>query len=137
MSVICLQPATRRIHCPPWALIAGAAWLALVGAAVYFAPRAEDAPALCTFKRLTGVPCPTCGTTRMTMALSRGDVASALALNPLMATLFAASLVWLILRLGCGRTITLATTKRQRRMLWLAAAIMLCANWVYLILAGR
>ena len=38
---------------------------------------------LCPMKRLLGVPCPTCGTTRAFAALFRGDVSGAFAQQPL------------------------------------------------------
>jgi len=47
-------------------------WLAL----------APLAPA-CPFRAITGIPCPTCGTTHAAVALLHGDVATALAANPL------------------------------------------------------
>jgi hypothetical protein len=49
-------------------------WLALAP----FAP-------VCPFRALTGVPCPTCGTTHAAVALLHGEFGSALAANPLAA----------------------------------------------------
>ena len=40
-------------------------------------------PYVCPFRALTGIPCPTCGTTHAAVALLRGDVGGALAANPL------------------------------------------------------
>ncbi len=37
----------------------------------------------CVFRALTGVPCPTCGTTRAAIAFLSGDLAAAFAANPL------------------------------------------------------
>ncbi len=37
----------------------------------------------CPFRTITGIPCPTCGTTRAAVALLDGQLAQALALNPL------------------------------------------------------
>lgn len=37
---------------------------------------------LCPLKRLAGIPCPSCGTTRACLALLRGDVRSAFAIQP-------------------------------------------------------
>lgn len=39
---------------------------------------------LCPLREASGLPCPTCGATRMVDALLRGDAAAALALNPLL-----------------------------------------------------
>jgi hypothetical protein len=39
----------------------------------------------CAFHRLTGIPCPTCGTTRAAVAFFHGDVLGAFAANPLAA----------------------------------------------------
>jgi hypothetical protein len=47
-------------------------WLAL----------APLAPA-CPFRAITGIPCPTCGTTHAAVALLHGDLTAALAANPL------------------------------------------------------
>ncbi len=41
----------------------------------------------CPFRSLTGIPCPTCGTTRMFVSLSNGELVSAMAMNPLMGAL--------------------------------------------------
>jgi hypothetical protein len=47
----------------------------------------------CPFRSLTGIPCPSCGTTRAAMALLHGDIVAALTLNPLAA---AAGLAFLV-----------------------------------------
>jgi len=54
----------------------------LVKAAV---PSPVDAPApsLCLLKNTTGVPCPTCGSTRAVKAVSRGAIGEAFGHNPL------------------------------------------------------
>lgn len=42
----------------------------------------RDSPTLCTFRRITGRPCPTCGMTRSWNALGRGHVGEAFHLHP-------------------------------------------------------
>lgn len=37
----------------------------------------------CAFRALTGLPCPTCGTTRAALAVLRADLGAAWAVNPL------------------------------------------------------
>jgi Protein of unknown function (DUF2752) len=55
------------------ALLLGPFWLAV----------APLLPA-CPFRAMTGIPCPTCGTTHAAIALMHGRLGAALAANPLM-----------------------------------------------------
>ncbi len=43
---------------------------------------AEGGPIFCTFRRLTGIPCPGCGMTRAMAALARGDLGAAVRFHP-------------------------------------------------------
>lgn len=91
----------------------------------------------CPFRLLTGVPCPTCGTTHAAQALLNGHVMDALAVNPLM-TLAGVAFVlggltaplWVI----AGGAVPDAPV---RLPLWARAAIVavIAANWAWLILA--
>ncbi len=92
----------------------------------------------CSFQMLTGYPCLTCGTTRATLALWRGDLAAAWAFSPLalggllllaVYNLYAAVVV-------LGRTARLRaaglTPAVRRRVLWVVAGLLL-VNWIYLL----
>jgi hypothetical protein len=58
--------------------------LAIIWAGAYLLkPYLEHAPVVCTFRIVTGKPCPTCGMTRATCALARGEWAKAMAYHPL------------------------------------------------------
>jgi hypothetical protein len=92
----------------------------------------------CTFRRLTGIPCPTCGTTRTALALLDLDLGAAIAVNPL-ATLVGvvfivggwAALVWVLLR----GPVPVSGLHWSR--LWTAATIgLVLINWIYLIVTG-
>ena len=95
----------------------------------------------CLLKAGTGVPCPTCGLTRVLEALARGDVAAALAINPLALLAIGGGLLylgyaWLVVA-GVLRPVRLGWLSPPMP-LWLRWGLpaALGVNWVYLILAG-
>jgi hypothetical protein len=132
MSAFRLRPATReeRQLAMLWVAAAAAAlvlrplWIAL-------APHLRS----CSFRALTGVPCPTCGTTRSALAMLDLDLVSAFQANPLAALIGAgfifggaAALVWLVLRWP------MPAPGFEWNRWWTAAVIGLAAvNWFYLI----
>ncbi len=92
----------------------------------------------CGFHRLTGLPCPTCGSSRAVVAALHGRLGSAFADNPLMVTVIAffeifglAAPFWL---LAGGRVPALGT--RLPRLAKLGLVAVFLANWIYLVLAG-
>jgi hypothetical protein len=93
---------------------------------------AADTP-LCLFRRVTGVPCATCGSTRSVRAIARGEPLEAIALNPLFAALLLAAVAWAVLRIGLGRRVRLDLTARQRGWLWALLAAAFAANWVWVV----
>jgi len=117
-----------------WGLLALAAvalrpvWLALAPVA----PR-------CPFKALTGLPCPSCGTTRAAVALLHGDVLGAMLSNPVTALAGiafvvggAAAPLW---ALAGGRVPVVPTPLPVTARAALAA--ILVGTWIYLIAVGR
>lgn len=92
----------------------------------------------CVFRRVTGVPCLTCGGTRAVLALLAGNLPAALQANPLVT----AALVVLV---GGGLAAgTLAVAGRgvadpERLPGWTRPAVLLvlAANWLWLISQGR
>jgi hypothetical protein len=59
---------------------------------------------LCPLRRTTGVPCPLCGMTTGVTALARGDMAGAVAANPLAPVLvLVVLLAWAVLLVGRDR----------------------------------
>jgi hypothetical protein len=108
----------------------------LVLCAARFLPILSIAPP-CTFKGITGIPCPTCGSTRSAVFLSQGDVASALSMNPLTALgltaavlYFFYSVVTLIFDLP---RISFLLRESEKQMVRVAAIMLLLLQWVYLI----
>lgn len=95
----------------------------------------------CGLKRLTGLPCPTCGTWRGLCRLASGDVSGALRSQPLLvgagvalAGVAAYALVTAVLRRPrCFPQFS----RRERRFVWLMALVAILANWIFLIVDGR
>ncbi|MGE5275586.1 MAG: DUF2752 domain-containing protein [Acidobacteriota bacterium] len=119
----------------------GLAWGAAAAAAAGLAPLAARAAELlppCLFRSVTGLPCPTCGSTRAVLALARLDLAGAVALNPLAvaaAIVFVAGgLIAAIAALG-GRPLREPQRYPPAARLALLAAV--AANWVWLLAAAR
>jgi hypothetical protein len=106
--------------------------------AARFLPILELAPA-CAFKALTGLPCPTCGSTRSIVHLSHFRFFSSLAMNPLLFVSFLAAVVALLygvitLVFGLPR-INVMLSDREKDRVRAAALLVLLFNWLYLFFA--
>lgn len=145
-----------RLHILVLALsLAGYGWIAWHALQPYDAPRAgihgiagagyrADATP-CPVKLSTGLPCPSCGTTRAVVALAGGDVAGSLATNPLGLLAVLALVVfppWVLHdqfrgRGGFHRFYAAAEGRLQRSAGLAAAGILLVlANWGWNVLKG-
>jgi len=104
----------------------------------------EIDPGVCLFKRLTNVPCPSCGSTRSVLSLLQGDFWGALYWNPfgfiLMAILVIAPL-WILFDL-VSRKATLFNfyTKAElflnRKWVAITAVLIVLMNWIWNISKG-
>lgn len=94
---------------------------------------------LCMFKRITGMPCATCGSTRAVIALAQGDPLRAFMLNPLVMSLLFAVPAWLVVRWRRSRTSAEARpwSGSQRTVACIAFLALFAANWVYVIWRGN
>jgi len=94
---------------------------------------------LCVFKGLTGLPCPTCGSTRALGRLFALDFAGALALNPFTTLLALAVAAWALADLASCRPAgpRVGRPPRLGAALRVGALVLFLANWVYLVAAGR
>ena len=102
---------------------------------------APHIPMLCVFHRLTGFPCPACGSCRCVHELLAGHFLEAWLTQPLitvlvvMAAAFAAY-SWIVVLFKLPRLRLEGVSRLQRRLMaWLAVAAVL-ANWVYLAVRG-
>lgn len=125
------------------ALPLGAIFLAILalGAAAIGLLHLDRLPfAVCTFKVVTGWPCLTCGGTRAVGRLASGDLAGAMAMNPLAALGALAVLPWGIADLALlarGRALAIELAPAAWRALRVAIPAALLANWAWLLAAGR
>lgn len=128
-----------RSSAPPLGAIFGG--IGLLAAATVGLLRLDRFPlTLCVFKGLTGLPCPTCGSTRTLGRLFALDFAGALAMNPfttLVAVLVAAWAAADLVLLPRRQALDLEISKPFGFALRVAALVLFLANWVYLIAAGR
>lgn len=88
---------------------------------------------LCPLKRLTGIPCPTCGTTRACLLLLRGEVRAAFATQP-----FAlAALPLLASAVLFPRVRALAAALWKRPAAKVFCLFLLLADWLYVLLRAN
>ncbi|GJQ31066.1 MAG: hypothetical protein HBSAPP03_29500 [Phycisphaerae bacterium] len=113
-----------------WVLVVLLAWLVLVATAWVWMP--PDAPPLCPFRRATGYPCPTCGSTRAAVAFLTGRPADALALNPFMSIAMVLTPLFIAWRFSLGRRWAGLSSRTCVRLIWLAL-VLLALNWGYLL----
>jgi hypothetical protein len=102
----------------------------------------ERLPLRCWFKTVTGVPCATCGATRMVLRFRRLDVVGALATNPFLAvaTLLAGAFfvyAWIVLLFRTRRLRIRLTRRWERILIRVVIVAAFFGNWAYLIWAGR
>lgn len=113
-------------------------WLAAAVSAIVLRPLwLAAAPHLhaCVFRSLTGIPCPSCGTTRAATAFLQGDLMTAFINNPL------AALVGLLFVVGAPIAVIWTTARwpvpslANPLPLWvrIGAVCLIAANWLYLI----
>lgn len=95
---------------------------------------------LCALKVVTGIPCPTCGTTRALGCLAHLDLAGAFAMNPLASS--AAFLIgaWAasdLALLPFRRALVVEMSAVPASVLRAVAVTALVVNWIYLVAVGR
>jgi hypothetical protein len=127
----------RRPGWPDWALAAVVIWAALAAGASLLGALTGHEVVLCPLRRLTGIPCPTCGSTRAALSLLAGHVGAAWRCNPLVfsAGLVAAAVV--VVRVTLGRTLQVRLLRGERVAAWALGAALVLANWAYVILRAR
>jgi len=116
-------------------------WGGLVLATVALSPLwIHLAPMLrpCVFREVTGIPCPSCGTTRGVLALIDGRPLEALTLNPLMAAGFAAFLAGGVIAPIWAWRVGQVPNIEHPVPMWLRVSIVLViiANWIWVVISS-
>ena len=116
--------------------LAGHAWLLYY---LVFGGPADSSFLACPTRKLTGIPCPACGTTRSAAALAQGQFESALWTNPLgyLALAFLIFIpMWIVYDLlqksqSLKQAYQLAEAKfKQPKFAW-PLTLLLLANWIW------
>ena len=119
---------------PTWTVPLGCAlvWLALVGVFEWLRPAGSDVT-LCLFRNATGLPCPTCGTTRAVLAAADGRILDAALFNPFVVAAAIVGGVWLVVTFGVRGRLRIEISRPWR--IWLSAlvGVLFLVNWGYLI----
>jgi hypothetical protein len=93
---------------------------------------------ICPLRALTGIPCPTCGSTRSFLALLRGEWTASFAFNPLATMMVFGSACYIALAVVFFLARREIPVFRATRRGWLSMAggvlLLALANWVYLLL---
>jgi hypothetical protein len=105
---------------------------------------AENELYTCTFKKIAGIPCPSCGSTRSVISLMQGDLVQAVIWNPMgLALMISMALipVWIVYDLfNKKRTLFIAFRKAElffsRKRFAIPALLLLVANWIWNIYKG-
>jgi len=97
-------------------------------------------PSLCVFKNMTGVPCPSCGSTRATVQLLQGRFIDSILLNPLALIaniLIVISSIWMFKDLIFKQETFMPFLKKDWN-LWLKIGLLIIVlvNWVWNIQKG-
>jgi hypothetical protein len=88
----------------------------------------------CVFKRLTGIPCPTCGFTRGALCLLHGQIGQAWLYNPLLFSALAVFFAVTVLQVVFARSIRVHLTRTERVIAWVLCIALFLANWAYVAL---
>lgn len=106
--------------------------------------RKSDSTSVCLFKHTTGLPCPSCGSTRAVVSIAQGNMMESLTWNPfgmLIALTLLIAPFWIIYDLTTSRTTLLQFyhwSSGQMRKKWIAipAILLIISNWAWNISKG-
>jgi hypothetical protein len=101
-------------------------------------------PGLCLFKRVTGIPCPSCGSTRSVLSILEGDFIGALLWNPfgwIIMTILILAPLWILYDIVFHKDSLFRVYIRTEiflRLKWITVPLVLLVilNWIWNIYKG-
>lgn len=113
--------------------LAGYGWL------LHTVDHPQNELTVCLVKNVTGLPCPSCGSTRAVVALAQGDWWGALEWNPLgvlVALILLIAPVWIAYDMGNGKATLYnfslrAETFLQQKWVAIPAVLLVLLNWIW------
>ena len=124
----------QRSHIEFALIYGGIAILLLVAGRIL--PVTQLAPD-CVFKAITGIPCPTCGSTRSVLLLSHGHLIAAFRMNPATGAVFVSALIAFLCRLLALAFdlpgVHIGFSDREKNLVRISAMLAFLLNWAYVI----
>lgn len=131
-----LERQTREQSRQPLGALVGGLMVAAAAVAALWLRLGLPLPE-CRLRELTGIPCPTCGSSRLVESLLSGRVLEAAAMNPIIFAGLTAVVLWAAIsavRWVFGLpTWHLVLTRRERRVLVVVLIAGVLASWAYII----
>jgi Protein of unknown function (DUF2752) len=90
----------------------------------------------CTFKQVTGLPCPSCGMTTSFALTIRGDFSDAVRANSvgvLLALTLLAAIPWCLVSVLCGRTLFVQSAERALMFIVIGLLSLMLVRWAILV----
>lgn len=134
MLTVYLEKTGRKPKIPIAALIVGGVWFLFVLAGVFLHRRYNVPLNFCLFRRITGLPCPTCGATTGGLHILNGKILEGWLANPFVYTTIPVIGFHLIFQIITGYTIRYRYSVVGRKIAAVLLTAAIFVNWVYVIM---
>lgn len=97
-------------------------------------------PLFCPFKKITGIPCPTCGTTRALIHFAHLNPAESLNMNPLIFISFILGSILFLYSISAfflkPLRVSVKVGQKEKMVLRFGVIGVIALNWIYLMIRG-
>ena len=138
LRVVLIDKKRAGLNVPAWPFL-GVSFAALVP--IFFVLKKYFTHLIppCGLHEMTGLPCPTCGFTRMIFYLLEFDFKEAFLVQPLLFLVAMFFIVWITAGLVSyifGKIMLIEVTPFWRKFLWVPLVALFLLNWLYLFKRG-